>query len=639
MENNNRDLVQEFLLDVAKQNSHFFKSIIDVIPYGLTLWDSDFNYVMCNDKATELLGPQIRNNDLNNLGATTSPTYQPNGRLSTELAIEYIKEAFEVGNKTFKWLHITPNGEEFPAQITLTRIDPKKEDDKPLIAGFTQDLRPFLAGNKDLDEMGDYFLNKVSYKTLFNSIVNMSEKLFFMYDIRTSQMQYYGNGAEKLEVKDRTQKFPDDLLKKKKIHPDDEEKFIKAVVDARKGIEKNVELRFLTADNTPRYFSFNYKIVKNELKEPVYAIGRIEDINDQKIIEEKIKKDLLTDCYNKIATEKAIKDIIDNNTEQDFCFFIVDIDNFKSINDNLGHHFGDITLSEVSKNLQTCFRTEDIVGRIGGDEFVIFAKNLKNKNVIIEKAETISNICRNTYAGENKDYKISASIGIACYPEDGNSFLDLYKAADKALYQSKRKGKDCYTFYTTQMSKGVVEQRTTLENSKQIELGNYDTDLVSSIFTLLFEANDIQSAINASLSLIGKKFSADRTYIFQTFDNGETYKNTYEWCSDSITPEIDNLQNISKEIFDEYFKDAIIEDFTYNNVSNVEKTVVQEMMLDQNVKSCILSRVKYTKEINIVFGMDDCKIERTWSDLELHTLQYLAKFLSTFLKFNNMENK
>ncbi len=632
MQNNNCNLVQEFLLDIAKQNSHFFKSIIDVIPYGLTLWNSDFNYVMCNNKSIELLGKGIKENNLNELAKTTSPQYQPNGKLSAELANEYISEAYKNGTKTFKWLHLSPSGVEFPAQITLTRIDPAKESDKPLLAGFTQDLRPFLVGNDDIDIMGDYFHDKVSYKSLFNSIIDMSEKLFFVYDVRTSQMQYYGNGAEKLGVTKRCQKFPDELLQCKKIHPDDEEKFIQSIIDARKGIEKPVELRFFDLQGISRYFRFTYKVITNNNSEPVNIIGKIEDINDKKQIEEKLKKDLLTDCYNKVATETAIKEIIAKESNNEYVFFIVDIDNFKSINDTLGHHFGDITLQDVSMNLQSCFRSDDIVGRIGGDEFVVFTKNISDKKTITERAEKIADILRNSYSAENKTHNISVSIGISKYPNDGKDFLTLYKAADKALYQSKRSGKDCYTCYSSNMSNGIVEQRTFLENSKRIEANNYDTELAANVFTLLFEANDIQSAINASLSLIGKKFNAIRSYIFQTFDNGETYKNTYEWCSDAVSPEINNLQHIPKHIFDEYFIKAI-----NKNTTDLTKVIVQEMTLEQNVKSCILSRVKYTQELNIVFGIDDCNKNRTWTEKEMNTIQYLAKFLSTFLKFNRLE--
>ncbi len=106
-------------------------------------------------------------------------------------------------------------------------------------------------------------------------------------------------------------------------------------------------------------------------------------------------------------------------------FLIVDIDNFKSVNDNLGHVFGDKVLFEVSKHLKPIFRKDDIVGRIGGDEFIVFLKIFILLR--IPKAEKICDIFRNSYTENKKTYKISGTVGISFVPEHGTVFEELYK--------------------------------------------------------------------------------------------------------------------------------------------------------------------------------------------------------------------
>lgn len=127
---------------------------------------------------------------------------------------------------------------------------------------------------------------------------------------------------------------------------------------------------------------------------------------------------------------------------------VIDVDNFKLVNDSNGHDCGDRVLKQVSSALRNSFRSTDIIGRIGGDEFLIFLPNCIDPEIIRERVtkflDDISEI--NISAGEHIP-RIGASIGIALTPEDGNSFKDLFKHADEALYLSKQNGKNQYAFY------------------------------------------------------------------------------------------------------------------------------------------------------------------------------------------------
>ncbi len=161
----------------------------------------------------------------------------------------------------------------------------------------------------------------------------------------------------------------------------------------------------------------------------------------------KADTDLLTDLYNKVATERKIKEYIAEHPDEIGLMFVLDIDNFKKINDTMGHAFGDEVLRTLGVRIKAEFRSSDIVGRTGGDEFTIFLRNMKGDAVIKSEAQRVERFFKNFQAGEYVKYSATASIGAAVYPTDAKNFEALYKAADQALYVAKKRGKNQLAFY------------------------------------------------------------------------------------------------------------------------------------------------------------------------------------------------
>ncbi len=164
-------------------------------------------------------------------------------------------------------------------------------------------------------------------------------------------------------------------------------------------------------------------------------------------LEVKADTDLLTDLYNKLATERKIKEYISTHPNQQGLLFVLDIDNFKKINDTMGHAFGDEVLRAVGIMIKTEFRASDIIGRTGGDEFTIFLKNVREEEEIKKQVERILRFFSNLQVGEYVKYSPNASIGAAVFPRDAADFEGLYKAADSALYVAKKRGKNQLAFY------------------------------------------------------------------------------------------------------------------------------------------------------------------------------------------------
>lgn len=157
--------------------------------------------------------------------------------------------------------------------------------------------------------------------------------------------------------------------------------------------------------------------------------------------------DQLTGLYNKVTTENKIREFMEENPDTQSLLFVLDIDNFKKINDTLGHAFGDEVLRTIGQRIRMEFRASDIIGRAGGDEFIILLKNLNSDEIIIREAQKVEQFFKSFEAGTYVKYAATASIGCAVFPRDAGDFEGLYRAADQALYQAKKRGKNQLAFY------------------------------------------------------------------------------------------------------------------------------------------------------------------------------------------------
>ncbi len=193
---------------------------------------------------------------------------------------------------------------------------------------------------------------------------------------------------------------------------------------------------------------------RDEDSEDVIAILTVDEIEDEKqneiSLRQKAETDPLTGAYNKSALAKKMQTHIENDGQG--VLYMFDLDNFKGINDNMGHSAGDRVLCDVYEKVSEIFRAQDIVGRVGGDEFVIFMIGETRKITIEKKAAQILEQLNKVYRAQNGvNVEISSSVGIALAPKDGVDFETLFNAADMAMYHSKNTGKNTYTIYNSSL--------------------------------------------------------------------------------------------------------------------------------------------------------------------------------------------
>lgn len=373
----------------------------------------------------------------------------------------------------------------------------------------------------------------------YRIITEQLNDIFFEYNFQNDSMYASSKWQEIFGHLPPQEHFISALLHGKMVYEDDKVFLEKILERVRKGQPTSeVEIRVRKEGGGYMWASVSVTVICDESGNLVKAIGKISDIDERRRERDKLisnaQHDPLTGLYNKIAVESFIRSCLrssDGNIRH--AMMIIDVDDFKGINDHLGHLVGDAVLSEISEKLQTVFRSTDLIGRFGGDEFLVFLKNVGDWEQVAQKACAVCDIFRQTYTGENRDYKISGSVGISIFPEHGKNFYDLFQAADTALYAAKNKGKNGFVIYGGSGS-GPGGERDHRNQEHRGLRQTIKSTLVMDVYEMLCETNDGRGAVQFILRMVGREFDADRVYIYE--GEGDSFYLSTEWHADSATP-------------------------------------------------------------------------------------------------------
>jgi len=187
--------------------------------------------------------------------------------------------------------------------------------------------------------------------------------------------------------------------------------------------------------------------------------------NEQNELYKLSTKDQLSGLYNRMSLIEKIEWLISNKgrKEEHFAVIFLDLDNFKNINDSMGHDFGDRVLQNISQTLLGLVREHDIVSRLGGDEFVLVLSDLNSETRVVDVVERIKEKLSQPIIFEDIKYTLTASMGISIYPRDGKDVHTLLKNADIAMYKSKELGKNSYQFFTNKLN-NMLQEKIHMQN-------------------------------------------------------------------------------------------------------------------------------------------------------------------------------
>jgi len=223
-----------------------------------------------------------------------------------------------------------------------------------------------------------------------------------------------------------------------------------------------VEEKLKDISGNEKYFQTHKFVINRDNKR--YIGGIYSDITDQKRTQTKLNilahYDLLTNLPNRMMFQESLKNMISkaNRNKTKLALMFIDLDNFKMINDTLGHDYGDLLLQEVAVRLKKILRAEDVVSRLGGDEFTVIIDDVKDTaypSIVAQKI--IDTLSEPIKLNDEMGY-IGASIGISVFPDDTDTIEQLIKNADLAMYRSKQEGKNVYRYFTEDMNADASEK-------------------------------------------------------------------------------------------------------------------------------------------------------------------------------------
>ena len=233
-----------------------------------------------------------------------------------------------------------------------------------------------------------------------------------------------------------------------------------------------------------RWFLIRSMCLRDMEGASIKIVGSILGISNQRNFEEEIDKlkhyDILTDTPNRklfiITLENEIIKAKCNYKKIKHAVLFIDLDNFKEINDTLGHNYGDELLINVANLIKTTIAEGDIVSRVGGDEFFILMKNIKDYSEISKLCVRLQDLLNCAIRIEEKHVYTSASIGITIFPNDGFDTNILLKNADTAMYSAKNNGKTRYSFFNESMS-FIIVRRAEIEKGLRSALANNEFEM------------------------------------------------------------------------------------------------------------------------------------------------------------------
>ena len=288
---------------------------------------------------------------------------------------------------------------------------------------------------------------------LDHAIDALGEHSFFDYDICAACARYSVGFAARLGIDEVMENFPQSMLEAGVVAADSAYLFDKERRYDATQENQEEEIHFILPDATDAWYICRYRMTLDANSQPCRILGEMIDITKQHVqiatLAEQIKRDPLTGLYNKRATEKLINSTIQKRrkNDQQFALMMIDLDDFKRTNDEKGHAHGDVVLMKVSEILKATFRAEDIVGRIGGDEFAVFLKNYQSRALLERKAQRVCAQVQASCLPHAQQPALSVSIGMAQFPTHGCTFAQLYHAADVALYRAKESGKNQFAMF------------------------------------------------------------------------------------------------------------------------------------------------------------------------------------------------
>lgn len=293
-------------------------------------------------------------------------------------------------------------------------------------------------------------------KERYEIVEEISDDIMFNYDVVSDVFECSAKILKSMGTRTKIENAIESITYGDMIDHRDVPAFIMALSNALSGKKLNVfDARIINNHGDGVWHRIKFAVIYGDDGNAVRFIGTMTDIDKEKKEKSRLisraERDQLTGFLNKISTSMKINENLREYPGDECALLLIDLDDFKKLNDTYGHQEGDNFLREFTSKVFLNSRGADVLGRIGGEEFVVFISAKKDSNSDIAEiassaAQEILNICREVRLESLPDKEFTCSVGVALYPQNGTSYMELYEKADKAMYTVKRNGKNNFAF-------------------------------------------------------------------------------------------------------------------------------------------------------------------------------------------------
>ena len=468
----------------------------------------------------------------------------------------------------------------------------------------------------------------------YEIILAQTENVLFQWDIQLDRIEFSDTWEKIFGFRPMQENIRASLILTSNIHPDD----LPLLLDGISRIENGsnyemVEVRIATNRGRYLWCRFRASAIRDEDGQVTKIVGIIINIDAEKQAERQLQdraeRDALTKLLNKTAAQKQAEEYLRHYGQGAVCaMLIIDLDNFKQINDHYGHLFGDAVLTKAAREIEMLFRSQDIVARIGGDEFLVLMRGIADRTLLENRCKRLLQIFQNTFRRQKYKLPLSCSIGIALSPEHGTTYFELFQNADQALYEAKAKGKNNFCFYDRigSVPSGTQIRNTPIDSDK--EPGMADDNIVRFAVRKLYGSQEPEKAIQDVLALMGREMNISRVYIYENSADNQTCSNTYEWCNEGIEPLKEKQQNVRVQDYEKNFDETGI---FYCPDAEVLPQQNYDILQGQDKKSILQCAIRENGTFRGCIGFNECRQQRFWTREQIEMLRYFSEMLSVFL--------
>ena len=283
-------------------------------------------------------------------------------------------------------------------------------------------------------------------------ILEQTDDVIFEWNIPADRVEWPENWEEKFGYQPISEEFGRRVTGASHLHPEDMPKVLQLMKKVAAGMPYGeCELRLADAAGRYRWYRGRVTTQFDDLGNAVRAVGVLTNVDKERraalALKEQAERDGLTGAYNRGAGRRRIEQLLARQEGGGGALLVMDIDDFKQINDRYGHMFGDGVLQGIAAELRRQFRAGDVVSRIGGDEFLVYMAGAGQPQLVASRLETFLEGVRDISRRDPEKSSLSCSVGAALFPVHGRDYETLFRRADQALYATKANGKDCYTIY------------------------------------------------------------------------------------------------------------------------------------------------------------------------------------------------